>query len=118
MPSNPKDKIRIQHILDSILEIESYTKNINFQEFSKNSMMINASVRQLEIIGEASNHISEELIEKHTSVEWKQIISLRNFLIHEYFGIDLAVVWNVIQFDIPHLKNELNIIILEIDKKI
>ena len=62
MPSNPKDLIRLQHILDAIDEIEKYTLDVSFSDFEQNSMMLNASVRQLEIIGEASNHLSKEII--------------------------------------------------------
>ena len=107
MPSNPKDFIRLQHILDAIDEIENYTFQVEFSDFQQNSMMIHASVRQLEIIGEAANHLSDELTSNYESVEWKQIIGLRNLLIHEYFGVDIAIVWNVIQFDLPHFKNEI-----------
>ena len=114
MQGNQKDILRLKHILDSISEIEKYTLNINFDEFSNNSMMIDASIRHLEIIGEASNHLSKEIIATYQTVEWKQIIGFRNLLIHEYFGVDIAVVWNVIQFDLPHLKNEIIIIISDL----
>jgi uncharacterized protein with HEPN domain len=114
MPSNPKDLIRLQHIFDAIEEIENYTSEVSFSDFEQNSMMLNASVRQLEIIGEASNHLSKEILETYQTIEWKQIIGFRNLLIHEYFGVDIAVVWNVIQFDLPQLKIELLIIISDI----
>lgn len=114
MPSNPKELIRLQHILDAIDEIEKYTLDVSFSDFEQNSMMLNASVRQLEIIGEASNHLSKEIITIYQTVEWKQIIGFRNLLIHEYFGVDTAVVWNVIQFDLPHLKNEIIIVISDL----
>jgi uncharacterized protein with HEPN domain len=117
MPSNPKDLIRLQHILDAIDEIENYTFQVEFSDFQQNSMMIHASVRQLEIIGEAANHLSDELTNNYESVEWKQIIGLRNLLIHEYFGVDIAIVWNVIQFDLPHFKNEILAIITDLKNK-
>ena len=107
MPSNSKDFIRLLHILDAIKEIEKYTSTVSFSDFEQNSMMLHATVRQLEIIGEASNHLSNEIITTYLTVEWKQIIGFRNLLIHEYFGVDIAVVWNIIQFDLPHLKNEI-----------
>ncbi len=114
MPNNPKDFIRLQHIFDAIEEVEKYTSDVSFSDFEQNSMMLHASVRQLEIIGEASNHLSKEIIATYQTVEWKQIIGFRNLLIHEYFGVDIAVVWNVIQFDLPHLKNEIIIIISDL----
>lgn len=110
------DFIRLQHIFDAIEEIEKYTLDVSFSDFEQNSMMLHASVRQLEIIGEASNHLSKEIIATYQTVEWKQIIGFRNLLIHEYFGVDIAVVWNVIQFDLPHLKNEIIIIISDLKK--
>ena len=82
MPSNLKDLIRLQHILDAIEEIEKYTLDVSFSHFEQNSMMLHASVRQLEIIGEASNHLSNEIIATYQTVEWKQIIGFRNILIH------------------------------------
>lgn len=114
MLSNPKNIIRLQHIFDAIVEIENYTSKADFSDFEKNSMMLHASVRQLEIIGEASNHLSKEILETYQTVEWKQIIGFRNLLIHEYFGVDITVVWNVIQFDLPHLKKEIIKIILDL----
>jgi uncharacterized protein with HEPN domain len=112
MQGNQKDILRLKHILDSISEIEKYTSIINFEQFSNNSMMVDASIRHLEIIGEASNHLSDSIKTTYTTIEWRQIIGFRNLLIHEYFSIDIAIVWQVIQFDLPHLKQ----IIIEIIK--
>ena len=104
MQGNQKDILRLKHILDSISEIEKYTLNINFDEFSNNSMMIDASIRHLEIIGEASNHLSEIIKLTYKTIEWRQIIGFRNLLIHEYFSVDVNLVWHVIQYDLPHFK--------------
>lgn len=104
MLGNQKDILRLKHVLDSISEIENYTSNINLDKFINNSMMIDASIRHLEIIGEASNHLSEIIKSTYKTVEWRQIIGFRNLLIHEYFSVDVNLVWHVIQFDMPHLK--------------
>lgn len=74
------DKIRLQHIYDAILEIESYLVNKDFHDFLGNSMMRFACIKQMEIIGEAGNHISEDTKLKFSTVEWSQIIGMRNFL--------------------------------------
>jgi len=66
--------------------------------------MFNASLRQLEIIGEASNRLSEELININSSIPWVRIIGLRNLVIHEYFGIDDFTIWDVIKINLPDLK--------------
>lgn len=101
------DAARINHILDAINEIENYTSKISFEDFSGNSMMVYACIKQLEIIGEATNHLSAVLTSKYTNVEWKQIIGLRHVLVHEYFGVDVKVVWDIIQSDMPNFKNSI-----------
>ena len=77
MRNNIGDEARLKHILDAISEIESYTKDTAFEEFAQNSMMKFAAIKQLEIIGEAANHISEELKGKYSEIEWRKIVSLR-----------------------------------------
>jgi uncharacterized protein with HEPN domain len=96
--------VRLQHILDAINEIESYLINQKFNEFMQNSMIRFACIKQMEIIGEASNHITEETKNKFLDIEWGQIIGMRNIFVHEYFGIDAHLVWEIIKNDIPNLK--------------
>ncbi len=105
------DKVRLQHILDAISEIENYTENVDFAQFSSNSMLFNACVRQLEIVGEAVNRLSDDLIANNPNVEWRKVTGLRNMLIHEYFGIDDKLIWSIIQKNIPDLKNKISIIV-------
>ncbi|MHC1776478.1 MAG: DUF86 domain-containing protein [Lentimicrobium sp.] len=107
MRNKEGDKIRLQHMLDAISEIESYLADADFKGFAANSMMRFACVKQLEIIGEAGNHITAGTKEKFSSIEWTQIIGMRNVFVHEYFGIDIAVVWEIIIHDIPDLKNKI-----------
>ena len=98
------DKIRLQHVFDAINEIESYLLNTNFSEFMENSMMRFACIKHLEIIGEASNHVSEETKLKFSDIEWSQIVGMRNVFVHEYFGVDSSIVWEIIKNDLPELK--------------
>ena len=98
------DKIRLQHILDAIAEIEEYLLEVDFAEFMQNSMMRFACIKQMEIIGEAGNHISDETKANFSIVEWAQIIGMRNVFVHEYFGVDSGLVWEIIKNDIPDLK--------------
>ena len=94
------DKQRLIHILESIEEIEKYTAGQNLEIFMQNSMMKFASVKQIEIIGEAANHITEETKNKFSEIQWRQITGLRHVLVHEYFGIDSNLIWQIIKDDI------------------
>lgn len=98
------DKARLQHIHDAIDEIENYIDDVDFSDFEVNSMMKNASIRQLEIIGEASSRISNELKSEYPLINWKDIIGFRNIIIHQYFGIDEKIVWDILKYDLPVLK--------------
>jgi uncharacterized protein with HEPN domain len=108
------NKQRIEHALDAINEIEDYVTDQTFDLFLGNSMMRFACIKQLEIIGEACNHVDEEMMAQYPSVEWRKIVGLRNLLIHEYFGVDAALVWDIIQNNIPDLKDQLSIIVEEL----
>lgn len=105
------DSIRLQHIIDAILEIENYITNKSFDDFYLDSMMFNATVRQLEIIGEASNKLSETFLFNHSDIPWAKMIGLRNVLIHNYFGVDDKMIWNIIQINLPELKKNILIIL-------
>jgi uncharacterized protein with HEPN domain len=115
MRSELGDKIRLKHILDAIEEIEKYLSEVNFSDFIENSMMRFACIKQMEIIGEASNHISEELKSRFTDIAWAQIVGMRNVFAHEYFGIDSSLVWEIIKNDIPELKSKIRIILNSIE---
>lgn len=101
------DPQRIAHILEAIEEIESYIHGINYSIFLEKSVIRFATIKQLEIIGEAANHISNDLQMITPDISWREIISLRNFLVHEYFGVDEIIIWQIITVDIPQLKEKL-----------
>jgi len=116
MPDRLGDKNRVLHVLDAISAIQAYTQNIDLEEFKKNSMMQDACIRQLGVIGEACNRISDEVIDANQDVAWRQIIGLRNVVIHEYFGVDNQVVWNVIQHELSNLKEQMERIRLQLEE--
>jgi len=107
MNAKISDSVRILHILDAITEIESYIQGADKDSFVNNSMMFNATLHQLEIIGEAANGLSEEFIMNHPETPWARIIGLRNLIIHEYFGVDDQTIWSIVTINIPQLKQYL-----------
>lgn len=109
------NKVRLLHIIDAINEIEKYLQDSDLETFVNNSMMFNASLRQLEIIGEASNCLSEDLLNESPDIPWARIIGLRNLVIHEYFGIDDLTIWNVIKINLPVLKEKVTLLISKTD---
>ena len=74
-----------------------------------------ACIKQMEIIGEASNHLSAELKSKFSEIEWAQIVGMRNVFAHEYFGIDTSLVWEIIKNDIPDLNDKVEHILKSIE---
>lgn len=98
---------RIKDILHAIDKIEKYTKNLTISEFKKNELVIDAVIRNFEIIGEASNSLPLEIQNAHPHIPWRQIIGLRNLLIHEYFGVDADAVWQTAHTHLPALKEQL-----------
>ena len=93
-------------ILDAIQRIESYTTQVSKQGFIENFMMQDAVMLQIEIIGEATNSISEAFQEKHDEIPWAQMRALRNRIVHDYRGINLNVIWDTVQNDLPALKRQ------------
>lgn len=98
---------RIKDILHAIDKIAHYTKNMTVSEFKKNELVIDAVIRNFEIIGEASNSVPLVIQNAHPHISWRQIIGLRNLLIHEYFGVDVNAVWQTVHIDLPDLKQQL-----------
>jgi len=94
----------LKDILDAIRKIENYTENLTYEEFLKDELRQDGVVKNLEVIGEAVKNIPDDLRGKKPHVEWKKIAGLRDILTHEYFGINLEIVWDVIWNKIPGLK--------------
>jgi len=101
---NERDKIRILHINEAIDFILTHTKE-NYENTLINDLVLRFAIeRQLEIIGEAVGYLSDELKDRYSETEWNKIKQFRNFLAHEYFGIDYALVWDIVIHKIPALK--------------
>jgi uncharacterized protein with HEPN domain len=100
-------------ILDAIQRIEGYTTHVKKAEFFENLMMQDAVMLQIEIIGEAANSVSDEFQEKHDNLPWAEMRALRNRIVHDYRGINLNVVWDTVQNDLPALKRQVQDILGE-----
>ncbi|RDE14688.1 MAG: hypothetical protein C4K48_05660 [Candidatus Thorarchaeota archaeon] len=98
------DKVRIQHMLDAVLEVIEFTHNKVRSDLDNDRKLKHALVRLLEIIGEAAVGMSENIMNKHPDIPWKEMIGMRNRLIHGYFDVDLDIVWQTVTEDIPPLK--------------
>ena len=94
----------LDDILESTGKILAYVKGMSFERFSKDDKTIDAVVRNFEILGEASRQLPREFNEKHSQVEWQDIYAFRNIIIHEYFGIDLKIIWDIIKTKLPALR--------------
>ncbi len=107
MKSREKDLIRLEHIIDAVMLIEKFSKDISFDEFTEDLMAQNAIIRQLEIIGEASYHLTTETKRAIPEIEWNKLRKFRNLLIHEYYRVDAGEVWSGVENDIPVLKEQI-----------
>ena len=110
-----KNLFRLEHICDSIEKIEYLVQVLHNQDnFEERWIEQDAIIRNLEIIGEAVNHISEDLKQNYPDVAWKEIKGMRNIVVHQYFGIELNEVWSTAINDIPFLKKQIEKIIEDI----
>ena len=99
--------IFIEHILENIEDIENFTENVDKNDFLENKEKQNAVIRSLEIIGEAVKSIPQKIKIKYKSIPWKEIAGTRDKIIHHYFGVDLELVWKIVQENISNLKGQI-----------
>lgn len=107
-------RLLLEDISDAIAKIERYTRDLDHDSFLASEITIDAIVRNLEIMGEAASRLPSEFTTAHADVEWAQIVGLRHRIVHEYFGIDVELIWQILQDDIPRLKGRLEKLRIEL----
>lgn len=102
----------LKHVLDEINFILEKSNKLNEEKFSKNETLKRAFCRSLEIIGEAIKNLPDEIKHNNKEVNWKSFAGLRDILIHNYFGVDYGIVWDIVVNELPGLKKNIEKIIL------
>lgn len=101
------DLVYVEHMIDSIESVYKFIGDKTFKEFKDDDLVVSGVIRKLEILGEASSKISDNIKSSYPNIEWRILKDFRNYLIHQYFGVDVATVWEAIQTDMPILKDKL-----------
>ena len=99
--------IFIEHILENIKDIEQFSRGLSKNSLEKNKLKQKAIIRSVEVIGEAVKNLPNSLKNKYSAVSWKQIVGTRDRIIHQYFGVDLAIIWDIVKKGLPELKKEI-----------
>ncbi|RJQ76328.1 MAG: DUF86 domain-containing protein [Desulfobacteraceae bacterium] len=98
------DKLYLIHIAECIEKIETYVTGLDFSTFMQKTMVQDAVLRNLQILAESTQRLSEDFKYQYSEVEWYKVAGLRNILVHDYLGIDLETVWSVVEGRLPELK--------------
>ena len=98
--------VLLEDILLAIQKISRYTSQMDHDAFLADDLVIDAVARNLEIIGEATRQLPEDFRRNHAEVAWTQIAGLRNRIVHDYFGLDLEIIWEIIQHNLPELEKQ------------
>ena len=106
-------QLYLQDIIDCIKTIADYTKGLDYDSLLEDRKTVDAVVRNLEIIGEAANQMPQKVVTQYPDIPWSKMISMRNKVIHEYSGVDLQILWQTIQEDLPVLKKSIEKVKIE-----
>ena len=110
-PINRDYNLYLEDMLTSMLRIEEYIGDLEFRKFKMNYMIVDAIIRNFEIIGEASKNVPAEIKNKYPEIPWKKMYGLRNLIAHEYFGIDYEMIWEISKNNLPQNSIDLREII-------
>lgn len=110
-------KFYLNDIIDAIKKVQKFTKGLSYSDFYKNEMLIDAVIRNLEVIGEATRSIPSEFRKRFPDIPWARMSALRNILIHEYFGVDTEIIWDIVSNKIPELKKGISTVLSKVKKR-
>ena len=108
------DQLLLEDIAEAIDDIMNFTHDLTYEEFAADKKTFNAVIRSLTVIGEAANRLSTEITAPHNEIEWQKVVAFRNRLVHEYFGIDYEMVWEIIKNYLTTLKKYVQKILSEL----
>jgi uncharacterized protein with HEPN domain len=109
-------RVYVQDILEAIERIDEYLEGLTFSKFAKDKRTVDAVVRNFAVIGEAAKHVPASVKRKHPEVAWKRMAGMRDKVIHEYFGVDVKILWDTSKIDLPASKPLLEQLLKETEK--
>ncbi|KAA6302407.1 MAG: hypothetical protein EZS26_001520 [Candidatus Ordinivivax streblomastigis] len=112
MRENPKNEIRLRHIIEAIDNIFEFVNGVSFEDYRSNKMLRFAIIKNLEIVGEAAYLLTNEFKEIHPEIEWAEVIGMRHVLVHGYYQIKDEIVWATIQTELLPLKEKVSLFLL------
>ena len=106
-------RLRFEDILEAAARIRAYTAGLSLDTFRSDAKTVDAVVRNLEVIGEAARHVDDPFVAAHPEVAWNQIRGFRNILAHEYFGVDVPILWQAVETDVPRLIDVVSLLLAQ-----
>ncbi len=109
--NNKDNNVYVRDILECVDRVNTYIAGFDYEHFVRTRLVIDAVIRNIEVIGEACNNLSRDFRSCHPQVEWRRIIATRNVLIHGYAQVDIEIVWNIAKIELPKLKTQIEKIV-------
>ena len=110
-----RDKGRLEHMMTAIDNVFEYTKDVSFNDLGKDKILCHAVIYNIQIIGEAAYKLTKEFRDNHSEVEWRDIIAMRHILVHDYYEVNMNILWNVISEELPEFKKQIEALVSEMD---